>query len=58
VQFVHFLRQVADGHLNAIDATRAYHRHLQDAGIAPTRSLTDDLDLTDPVLLADEDNIA
>lgn len=55
VQFVHFLRQVADGKLDAVSATKAYHQHLSDAAIEPNRSLRDDLDLTDSVLLAEDD---
>ncbi len=55
IQFVHFLRQVADAKLDAISATKAYHQYLSDAAIEPNRSLRDDLDLTDAVLMAEDD---
>lgn len=41
--FVRFLRVVADGGLSAEEGVRAYHGHLETAGIPPRRSLADDL---------------
>ncbi|MCO6459298.1 MAG: hypothetical protein J5I93_28650 [Pirellulaceae bacterium] len=44
--FVRLLRRVADDELSPFEAVRAYHGALQTAGIAPHRSLEDDLRLT------------
>jgi len=41
--FVRFLRAVADEELSAEEGVRAYHGHLETAGIPPHRPLTDDL---------------
>jgi hypothetical protein len=41
--FVEFLRLIADGHLEPAEAVKAYHGVLQKLGIAPHRSLEDDL---------------
>jgi len=49
VSFVTHLRHVADGRMGAKDAVKAYHDDLQKRGIAPRRSLTDDLELTSTV---------
>ena len=50
LSLVGFLRAVADDQILPADATRAYHAELQRSGISPHRSLTDDLQLTDPTL--------
>lgn len=44
--FVEFLRLIADGHLEPIDAVKAYHSVLQKLGIAARRPLDEDLALT------------
>src|SRR5262249_36282636 len=41
--FVEFLRLIADGHLEAVEAVKAYHGVLQKLGIPPHRSLEEDL---------------
>jgi hypothetical protein len=41
--FVEFLRLIADGHLEPVEAVKAYHGVLQKLGIPPQRSLEDDL---------------
>ena len=41
--FVHFLRLIADGHLEPEESVRAYHAVLQRLGIPPHRPLDDDL---------------
>jgi hypothetical protein len=41
--FVEFLRLIADGHLEPIEAVKAYHGVLQKLGIPPHRSLDEDL---------------
>jgi hypothetical protein len=43
--FVHFLRLIADGHLEPEESVRAYHAVLQRLGIPPHRPLDDDLKL-------------
>jgi hypothetical protein len=43
--FVEFLRLIADGHLEPVEAVRAYHSVLQKLGIPPHRTLEDDLAL-------------
>ncbi|MFM7163181.1 MAG: hypothetical protein ACKO3P_22755, partial [Planctomycetaceae bacterium] len=45
--FVQFLRLIADGQLEPEEAVRAYHAVLQRLGIAPTRPLEHDLQITD-----------
>jgi hypothetical protein len=44
--FVRYLRAIADGETEAADACRAYHADLRALGIAPQRSLEEDLVLT------------
>jgi hypothetical protein len=48
--FIEMLRAVADGAVAPKEAVKTYHGRLQAEGIAPFRSLDDDLKLTDPVL--------
>jgi hypothetical protein len=43
--FVQFLRLIADGQLEPVEAVRAYHAVLERLGIAPQRALDDDLTL-------------
>ena len=45
-----FMRRVADGELMPEEAVRAYHGELQRLGLRPTRSLEDDLQITEAVL--------
>lgn len=45
--FVQFLRLIVDGVIGPVEAVKAYHAVLQRLGIAPIRSLDDDLKLTD-----------
>jgi hypothetical protein len=52
LSFVRGLRAVADGELDAREACAAYHADLQRLGIRARRSLMDDLQLTDPTLVA------
>lgn len=44
--FVQFLRLIADGHLEPVEAVQAYHAVLQRLGIPPHRKLEDDLQVT------------
>jgi hypothetical protein len=48
--FIEFLRRIADGDLEPIEAVRAYHAVLQRLGIAPHRSLEVDLTLQTSVM--------
>jgi hypothetical protein len=44
--FVHFLRKIADGDLEPVEAVRAYHAVLERLSLAPARRLEDDLAVT------------
>ncbi len=48
--FIHFLRLIADGEIEAEEAVRAYHGVLQKLGIKPHRSLDDDMQLQTNVM--------
>ncbi|TWT42904.1 hypothetical protein [Botrimarina hoheduenensis] len=48
--FIEHLRSVADGNASPSEAVRSYHGHLQTAGVAPHRSLEDDLMITNTAL--------
>jgi hypothetical protein len=50
LETVRLMRAVADGEASPIEATRAYHGHLQSAGLTPDRPLDTDLEVTEPVL--------
>ena len=52
-QTVRMMRAVVEGELDTKEAVRAYHAHLAERGIAPTRSLEDDLEVTEPALTHD-----
>jgi hypothetical protein len=43
--FIHFLRLIADGQIEAEEAVRAYHGVLQKLNVKPQRSLEDDMQL-------------
>jgi hypothetical protein len=45
--FVHFLRLIVDGQIGPVDAVKAYHAVLGKLGIAPLRSLENDLKITE-----------
>ncbi|QDU37068.1 hypothetical protein Mal4_13710 [Maioricimonas rarisocia] len=48
--FIEFLRHIADGVIEPIEAVRAYHAVLEKLGQKPTRSLEDDLTLQTNVM--------
>lgn len=48
--FIRFLRWIADGEITAEEAVRAYHGVLQQLGVTPTRSLSDDMVLQTGVM--------
>jgi hypothetical protein len=45
--FVHFLRLIVDGQIGPVEAVKAYHAVLGKLGIQPSRSLDDDLKITE-----------
>jgi len=51
VELVRLMRQVVEGNESTQNAVQIYHEHLKESGITPQRSLTDDLQVTDPALL-------
>ncbi len=51
IAFIRHLRAVADGDLMPLDATRAYHAHLESKGIQSRRDPALDSEITDPLLL-------
>lgn len=53
LDLVHLMRPVLEGTLTPEQAVRAYHEALAAAGVAPLRSLADDLEVTDPVMRAE-----
>ncbi|MEM7259735.1 MAG: hypothetical protein AAF404_20365 [Pseudomonadota bacterium] len=50
VELVRLLRAVIENETSASDAVAAYHDHLQAQGITPLRALSEDNQITDPVL--------
>ena len=50
VEIVRTMRKVVEGKLSPTEAVRDYHDHLYKSGLAPIRSLEDDLQVTDPIL--------
>lgn len=51
VEIVRSMRLVVEGKLSPAEAVKAYHDHLRKKGLTPTRSLEDDLLVTNPILL-------
>ena len=47
------MRAVVGGEMSTAEAVRAFHDHLARKGIAPKRSLEDDLEVTEPALMHD-----
>ena len=48
--FIHFLRLIVDGAIGPVEAVKAYHAVLQRLGVAPRRSLEDDLKTQDQAM--------
>lgn len=53
LDLVRLMRPVLSGRLSPADAVRAYHDALEQAGLTPKRALAADLEVTEPVLLAE-----
>ncbi len=53
LDLVRLMRPVLRGELSPADGVRAYHEALDRAGRTPKRSLTEDLQVTEPALLAE-----
>lgn len=49
LSFITYLRAIADGRIEPVEATRAYHGDLQQLGIKPRRTLEEDLERTEMV---------
>jgi hypothetical protein len=52
LDLVRLMRAVLRGDLSPADAVRAYHEALGESGVKPHRSLDEDLEVTEPVLMA------
>ena len=50
VKLVELMRLVVEGDLTGAEAVKAYHDHLAKNRIVPDRALSEDLEITDPVL--------
>jgi hypothetical protein len=50
LELVRLMRGVIEGKINSLDAVKAYHDHLAKKKIKSDRSVTDDSQITDPVL--------
>ena len=55
LDIVALMRPVVEGQVSPAEAVRAYHGALEKQGISPTRSLEDDLVVTEAVLQAEAD---
>ena len=53
MEIVRSMRRVVQGELSPTEAVKAYHDHLGKAGLTATRSLEDDLQVTDLVLVSE-----
>ena len=49
---VSFMREVASGNIQPLDAVKAYHAGLQKSGLTPIRALGVDSEITEKVLMA------
>ena len=47
------MRQVVERHISTKDAVKAYHNQLEVLGITPSRPLTDDIAISNPILSAE-----
>ena len=52
-QTIRMMRAVIEGELDTTEAVKAFHAHLAERGIAPKRSLDDDLEVTEAALMHD-----
>ena len=53
VEIVNLMRHIVEADLSAKEAVKRYHQHLAKKSILPIRSLENDLEITDQVLLAE-----
>ena len=53
MEIVRSMRRVVQGQLSPTEAVKAYHDHISKAGLTATRSLEDDLQVTDPILVSE-----
>ena len=52
-QTIRMMRSVVEGEMGTEEAVKAFHAHLAERGVAPKRSLEDDLQVTEPALMHD-----
>ena len=57
-QTLRMMRAVVEGELSSEEAVKAFHAHLVERGIAPKRSLAEDLRVTEPALMHDFERCA
>ena len=50
IEIVRLMRAVVEGGIGTINAVKSYHDTLKSQGIVPLRTITEDLEVTDPVL--------
>ena len=53
IEIVRLMRAIVSGDIGTIQAVKHYHDTLASKGIMPRRSLDQDMNVTDPVLLAE-----
>ena len=50
IEIVRLMRAIVEGGIGTIDAVKSYHNTLASQGIAPSRTILEDLEVTDPIL--------
>ena len=50
IEIVRLMRAIVEGGIGTIDAVKSYHDTLASQGIAPSRTIQEDLEVTDPIL--------
>ena len=50
IEIVRLMRAIVEGGIGTVDAVKSYHDTLASQGIAPLRTILEDLEVTDPIL--------
>ena len=50
IEIVRLMRAIVEGGIGTADAVKSYHNTLASQGIAPSRTILEDLEVTDPIL--------
>ena len=50
IEIVRLMRAIVEGGIGTVDAVKSYHDTLASQGIAPSRTILEDLEVTDPIL--------